>query len=79
VRDIIRVCAEISDPQDASRISYACAVGDGSPKPFTPTRKWEKLSAEDKRCAPRIRSFIVPEGAVIPTIPDMRGADEPGK
>ncbi|XOF33757.1 MAG: hypothetical protein ACL93V_00185 [Candidatus Electrothrix sp. YB6] len=79
VRDSIRVCTEIGDPQEPSRISYACTVGDGPPKLFEPTRKWEKLREDDSRCTPRPQSFIVPDGTVIPTIPDVRGENGTGK
>ncbi|MCI5140230.1 MAG: hypothetical protein D3909_00475 [Candidatus Electrothrix sp. ATG1] len=70
VRDTIRVCMEITPLTDNAASCYTCSIGDGPPKSFEPTRKWEKLAAEDKRCAPRLQSFDVPRTMVIPMLPD---------
>jgi hypothetical protein len=75
VRDTIRVCMEITPVKENSSSCYTCSIGDEPPKPFEPRRKWEKLAADDKRCAPRLQSFDVPRTMVIPTLPDWGGND----
>jgi len=75
VRDTIRVCMEITPLTENASSCYSCKIGDGSPESFEPTAKWEKLSADDKRCAPRLQSFDVPRTMVIPTLPDWGGND----
>lgn len=75
VRDTIRVCMEIIPLIENADACYTCAIGDGSPKPFEPTKRWEKLIAEDKRCAPRLQSFDVPKSMVIQGLPDWREND----
>ncbi|WLE97577.1 MAG: hypothetical protein QTN59_01810 [Candidatus Electrothrix communis] len=54
---------------------YTCKIGDEAPKSFDPTAKWEKLSADDKRCAPRLQSFEVSRTMVIQGLPDWGGND----
>ncbi len=72
VHDSIRVCVEIIDPKDKSTSGYACAVKDKPPRPFEPTEDWEKLTAEDKRCAPRLQSFEVPKKIEMPAPTELR-------
>ncbi len=76
VRDTIRVCMEITLLTENAGSCYTCAIGEGPPKSFKPTRKWAKLTAEDKRCAPRLQSFDVPKTMVIPMLPDWGGQNE---
>ncbi|MCI5224369.1 MAG: hypothetical protein D3924_17295 [Candidatus Electrothrix sp. AR4] len=76
VRDTIRVCVEITVPEASSTsFCYACAIGDQTPKSFEPTKKWEKLAADDSRCAPRLQSFDVPRSMVIPSLPEWSEDD----
>ncbi|MCI5149033.1 MAG: hypothetical protein D3916_06550 [Candidatus Electrothrix sp. MAN1_4] len=75
VRDTIRVCMEITPLTENAGSSYTCAIGDGPTKSFEPTKRWEKLTAEDKRCAPRLQSFDVPKNMVIQGLPDWGGSD----
>ncbi len=77
VRDTIRVCMEITPLTENASSCYTCAIGDGPPKSFEPTRKWEKLTAEDKRCSSRLPSFDVPNTMVIQGLPDWGGNDAP--
>ncbi|MCI5126819.1 MAG: hypothetical protein D3925_20645, partial [Candidatus Electrothrix sp. AR5] len=73
VRDTIRVCMEITPLTENAASCYTCKIGDGPPKPFEPTAKWEKLTADDKRCAPRLKSFEVSRTMVIQGLPDWGG------
>ncbi|MCI5207665.1 MAG: hypothetical protein D3910_02465 [Candidatus Electrothrix sp. ATG2] len=75
VRDTIRVCMEITPLGENVTSCYTCALGEGPPKSFEPTKKWEKLAAEDKRCAPRLQSFDLPRTMVIQGLPDWGGHD----
>jgi hypothetical protein len=76
VRDTIRVCMEIIPLTENAAACYTCAIGDEPPKSFEPTKRWEKLTAEDKRCAPRLPSFDVPKTMVIQGLPDWGGQSE---
>ena len=75
VRDTIRVCMEITPLTENVSSSFTCKVGDGPPKSFEPTAKWKKLTADDKRCAPRLQSFEVSRTMVIQGLPDWGGND----
>ncbi|MCW5202518.1 hypothetical protein VU11_03060 [Desulfobulbus sp. US2] len=75
VRDTIRVCMEITPLMENGSSCYTCKIGDEAPKSFDPTAKWEKLSADDKRCAPRLQSFEVSRTMVIQGLPDWGGND----
>ncbi len=75
VRDTIRVCMEITPLTENVPSCYTCAIGDGAPKAFEPTKKWEKLAADDKRCVPRMQSFDVPRNMVIQGLPGWGGND----
>ncbi|CAK8712561.1 hypothetical protein KKHLCK_01580 [Candidatus Electrothrix laxa] len=75
VRDTIRVCMEITPLTENAASCYTCAIGDELPKSFAPTRKWDKLTAEDKRCASRLQFFDVPKIMVLPGLPDWGGSD----
>uniref|UniRef100_UPI004055E9EB hypothetical protein n=1 Tax=Candidatus Electrothrix sp. TaxID=2170559 RepID=UPI004055E9EB len=75
VRDTIRVCMEIIPLTENAASCYTCAIGDGPATSFEPGTRWEKLTADDKRCAPRLQSFAVPKTMVIPMLPDWGGQD----
>jgi hypothetical protein len=75
VRDTIRVCMEITPLKENATSCYTCSLGDGPPKIFEPSRRWKKLTIDDKRCAPRVQSFDVPKTMVIQGLPDWGGSD----
>ena len=75
VRDTIRVCLEITPLTENAASCYTCAIGDEPPRSFEPSRRWKKLTIEDKRCAPRVQSFDVPKTMVIQGLPDWGGSD----
>ena len=75
VRDTIRVCMEITLLTENISSYFTCKIGDGPPKSFEPTAKWKKLTADDKRCAPRLQSFDVPKTMDISGLPDWGGND----
>ncbi|WP_339133000.1 MAG: hypothetical protein WGN25_11630 [Candidatus Electrothrix sp. GW3-4] len=75
VRDIIRICTEITPQEEDAVLFYTCSIRDEPPQFFEPTARWEKLARDDKRCISFLQTTEVLSPMMGPGLPDRGGND----